>query len=66
MKNFTTLDDLSKDDLIKVIANIADSISLGDNGHGFDAIASNISAVGSLCIKKCVESNDWSVPTYKK
>ena len=57
------LEQLSKEDLIKVIANMHDTIREWDNGWGLNDYESKILIeVGNACTKNCVKNNDWELP----
>jgi hypothetical protein len=57
------LEKLKKEDLIKVIANMHDTIQEWNNGHGLlKHDAEIIIKVGNLCTQHCIETNDWKLP----
>ena len=56
------LNNLSKEDLIRVIANIADAIQ-DFNGWGFNTVSEDImKTVGVECIDFCKKKNNWDWP----
>lgn len=56
------LEKLTKEDLIRVIANLSDGINWHD-GHGFDFNdADKLNAISAMCLAYCVETNNWEIP----
>lgn len=65
MKNI--LDNLTKDDLIKVIANMHDAIQEWDNGWGLPKDeADTLIKVGRACCTECSKNNDFTLPVLKQ
>jgi hypothetical protein len=57
------LDKIKKEELIRVIANMHDTIQEWNNGYGLDEHDSKILIkVGDACVKECVEKNEWTLP----
>lgn len=57
------LEKLTKDDLVKVIANMHDTIQYWNHGYGFpDEEADTLNKIGSACTSTCVENQDWKLP----
>lgn len=57
------LEKLTKEDLIKVIANMHDTIQEWNNGYGLPAEqAETLNKIGSACISVCSETQDWNLP----
>lgn len=55
---------LTKEDLIKVIANMHDTIQEWDNGCGISsAEAETLIKIGSACVTECVKTNDFGLPS---
>lgn len=53
---------LTKEDLIKVIANMHDTIQEWGNGWGLsDDEAETLIRIGRECSGFCVENNDWEI-----
>lgn len=64
--NFTggedLLDKLTKDDLIKVIGYMHDTIQAWDNGWGLpESEAQTLIKIGSACTKKCADERDFNL-----
>jgi hypothetical protein len=58
------LSELTKEDLIKVIANMHDTIQLWDDGWGLPKEdAKTLIKIGSACTSYCVK-NDWELPNH--
>lgn len=58
----TNLNDLSKEDLIKVIANMHDTIQEWDNGYGLSREqAKTLINIGEQCTKLCSEGLGWEL-----
>lgn len=56
------LSDLTKEELIKVIAIMHDSIQEWDDGYGLpEKEAEILNKVGQACINKCVEDNNFDI-----
>ena len=56
------LDNLSREDLIKVIANMHDTIQEWDSGWGLEENEAQILiAIGDTCRQHCKETN-WDLP----
>lgn len=57
------LEKLSKEDLIKVIANMHDTIQEWNNGWGLSKDDAEILIkIGTACTNDCVEKNDFELP----
>lgn len=57
------LNSLSKEDLIKVIANMHDTIQTWDNGWGLSNDESEILIkVGGACTSHCGKNKNWDLP----
>lgn len=57
------LEKLTKEDLIKVIATMHDTIQEWDNGYGLIKKEYDILiGIGSACTSYCVEVKDWKLP----
>lgn len=57
------LEKLTKEDLIKVIANMHDTIQEWDNGYGLQTEEADIMIkIGSACTKQCSDKNDFKLP----
>lgn len=60
-----TLEDYSKEDLIKIIAELTNSISYFD-GFGFSyEEEENLEYIGSICMNWCME-NKWGITSKLK
>lgn len=60
------LNSLSKEDLIKVIANMHNTIQTWDNGWGLSNDESEILIkVGDACTSHCVKTTNWDLPISK-
>jgi hypothetical protein len=53
------LEQLKKEDLVKVIATMHDVIQNWNNGWG---LSSCLIKVGNICTSECVKNDDWSLP----
>lgn len=59
--NEMTLEDLTKEDLIKAFANVSDGVSWHD-GHGFAyREADLLNKIAALCLDYCSKNNDWTI-----
>lgn len=57
---------LSKEDLIKVIANMHDTIQTWNESWGFNKTEGDIlNSVGNAAITHCSNANDFSLPIIK-
>jgi hypothetical protein len=57
------LEKLTKEDLIKVVANMHDTIQEWNNGYGLPSEeAETLIKIGSACTSVCSETQDWSLP----
>lgn len=57
------LENLTKDDLISVIANIHDTIQNWDSGWGFsENEANDLNIIGQACVKHCAHNNSFNMP----
>jgi hypothetical protein len=57
------LSKLTKEDLIKVVANMHDTIQEWNNGWGLpEEDAETLIKIGSACTSECVENSDWDLP----
>lgn len=57
------LEKLSKEDLVKVIANMHDTIQDWGNGWGLPKDESDtLISVGRACVRDCIEKNDFKLP----
>lgn len=57
------LEQLTKEDLIKVIANMHDTIQEWNKGWGLEADdASTLIKIGSACVTECAKNNDFNLP----
>lgn len=62
-----TLDDLTKEDLIKVVANMHDTIQDWNNGWGLPKKdATILIKIGRLCTDRCCKNQDWKLPNLEK
>lgn len=58
------LEKLTKEDLIKVIANMHDTIQEWNNGWGLpNDEAETLIKIGSACVKECSNKNDFTLPS---
>ena len=56
------LENLTKEDLIKIVANMHDTIQEWDDGYGLsDADAKMLIKVGDACASYCVKKDDWEL-----
>lgn len=57
-----TLDKLTKEDLIVVIANMQNAIDSW-SGHGFSIEDGDILVeIGTACMEHCKQTDDWELP----
>ncbi len=57
------LSKLTKEDLIKVVANMHDTIQHWNDGWGLSKEdAENLNKIGLACSNECVEKDDWTLP----
>ena len=57
------LEQLKKEDLVKVIATMHDVIQNWNNGWGLSQEESScLIKVGNICTSECVKNDDWSLP----
>lgn len=57
------LEKLTKDDLIKVVANMHDTIQEWNNGYGLPKDeAETLNKIGSACTSVCSNTQDWNLP----
>jgi hypothetical protein len=57
------LSKLTKEDLIKVVANMHDTIQDWNNGWGLKpGDAEIMTKIGSACVSACSDNNDWDLP----
>ena len=60
------IDDLSKEDLIKVIANMQDTIQNWADGHGLsNDEARKMNTIGNECLGHCNDIGDYELPKHK-
>jgi len=60
------LNTLSREDLIRTIAWMHDTIQEWNNGWGLDKeTAIRLIDIGRLCTAQCVKTNNWELPTIK-
>ena len=60
------LNNLSKQDLIQVIANMHDVIQDWDNGYGLPKEdVKTIIKIGDACRDKCVQEENWNLPNIE-
>lgn len=58
------LEKLTKEDLIKVIANMHDTIQDWNNGRRLpNDEAEILIKIGSACLKECCNKNDFTLPS---
>jgi hypothetical protein len=56
------LEKLTKEELIRVIANLSDGTNWHD-GYGFTYNdAHKLNQISALCLEYCVETNNWEIP----
>lgn len=56
------VEDLNREDLIKVVAKMHDTIQTWSNGWGFsDDEAETLDAAGDACVSWCVKTDNWMV-----
>lgn len=59
------IDNLTKEDLIRVIANMHDTIQEWNNGYGLPKDEAHIlSKIGDMCVKKCIITHNWTLPEW--
>jgi hypothetical protein len=59
----TLIDGLSKEDLIKVIATMHDTIQEWNNGYGLEKEEGDaLIEIGSACTQYCSSKGSWGIP----
>lgn len=57
------LEQLTKEDLVKVIATMHDVIQHWQHGYGLSNEESScLNKVGKICTAECIKNDDWNLP----